>query len=290
MGQYDLFRKIAQSNLTSKEREVNQIKNDIIRDFYSSPSYESVLIDDISRNVQIVTVTNNTTKENFKKMLSLPNEVFTVGQIVTWNSNKFIVTDIDENQQIQTKGTIQLCNNTLKYYKTNVLYNVPCVITDKLSMSTDDNKYFSTMADEMYILVSNNTTTQLIEIDDIFKIGKFNWQVKNINDVVMQGLLKIRVQITTEEPVAIPDSPTPSQDIVINGADSIIKGYSSEYTVTYDSNVIFSIEGDLATIISQSNNSCTIKAGMCLGAIKLWAKNSDNTVTGYKDINIEGYF
>jgi len=74
MGNYDLFRTIAKSNLTTKEREVDQIKYDIYRDFYNSPSYESVLIDGINRDVQIVS-----DKKDNKNILSLPNETFSVG-------------------------------------------------------------------------------------------------------------------------------------------------------------------------------------------------------------------
>ena len=48
MSTYDLFRKMAQSDLTTKDREVYQIKYDIAQEFDDSPSYESVLIDGVS--------------------------------------------------------------------------------------------------------------------------------------------------------------------------------------------------------------------------------------------------
>ena len=70
MGTYDLFRKIAQSSLTEKERDVAQMKNDLLYSFESTPSFYGVTINGVSKKVHLITEKNN------KKMLSKPNESF----------------------------------------------------------------------------------------------------------------------------------------------------------------------------------------------------------------------
>ncbi|MDD3267491.1 MAG: hypothetical protein PHC75_09980, partial [Burkholderiales bacterium] len=116
---------------------LTQIQTDILTDFEDSPSYKTVIINNSTtpQDVQIVTATNQSTKENFKKILSKPNETFEVGDIVVWGSLTFLITDIDEDTQVQTVGKIQLCNNTLKFYSptsltdsTPILNQIPCII------------------------------------------------------------------------------------------------------------------------------------------------------------------
>jgi len=214
MGNYDLFRTIAKSNLTAKEREVDQIKYDIYRDFYNSPSYESVLIDGINRDVQIVS-----DKKDNKNILSLPNETFSVGEIVTWNNNKFLITDVDEDQKVQTNGKITLCNNTISLYKNNILYQIPIVVESGVRLymlGTEDNKYIETPSTTIVVRVSNNEITQLIKRNDVYKIGRQNWKVVDTNDILEPGILILKLEyyagenITeTVEDVVVPNPDKP---------------------------------------------------------------------------------
>lgn len=135
-------------------------------------------------------------------MLSKPNESFIVGDIVTWNSNKFLVTDIDENQQIQTKGTIQLCNNILNLYQTGILYQIPCVVQSNINISqldTEENKFISVPDSTIIVRISNNSTTQGITINQIYNLSGDNYKIVNINKVVENGIIVLGMEYVVEE-------------------------------------------------------------------------------------------
>jgi hypothetical protein len=190
-----LFRKIAHSNITSKQRQVNQIKSDILSDFDDTPSFEQVDINGAFREVHIVT-----DKKDNKVMLSKPDENFCVGDVVSWYSNKFLVVDIDENQQIQTKGTIQLCNNTIKFYDQNhIICEIPCIISKNINLSNEENRYLTTIDNEFYLTLPNNSTTQQIKVNDIYKIGMSNYQISSVpDDISQQGLLIFKVKYSEQ--------------------------------------------------------------------------------------------
>jgi len=203
MGQYDLFRKISQSNLTPKQRTVTQIQNDILSDFEDTPSYQSVTINNSTtpQDVQIVTATNIVSKQNYKKMLSKPLETFNVGDVVVWGSLTYLVTDIDEDKQVQTKGTIQLCNNTLSFYlatdATPILHSIPCVINNRVILNKDENKYLSTVDNQFFMMVSSNSITQQIKPNDIFQIGIYNYEIITVpDDISIPGVLIFKLKFS----------------------------------------------------------------------------------------------
>jgi len=181
---------------------LTQIQNDILTDFEDSPSYELVTINNplTPQKVQIVTITNSS-KENYKKILSKPLETFAVGDIVVWGSLTFLITDIDEDTQVQTKGSIQLCNNTLSFYSTidSILYSIPCIITDKTNINLKDNKYISTIDCDIIAIVSYNMINNLISPNDIFKIGRWNYTVLKPDDISKPGLIIIPMKFVEEE-------------------------------------------------------------------------------------------
>jgi hypothetical protein len=200
MGQYDLFRKIAQSSLSTKERTVNQIKYDIASDFEGSPSYEDVLINNVSKSVHIVT-----DKKDNKIMLSKPDETFVVGDVITWNSNKFLVTDIDENQNIQTKGTIQLCNNTLKFYNKDnetsllwVLNQVPCIVETpfKTNAGLDENRYMSLSVTDYQVILPDNVSTSIISSGTRFILNGRAFKCEGYDNLSSVGIKIIKISIT----------------------------------------------------------------------------------------------
>lgn len=113
MGQYDLFRKIAQSNLTSKERQINEIQRDILNDFDDSPSFETITIASTSYKVRIVEESSLNKNPNKKRILMKPGDSLGVGNTILWNFNNWLVTDLDDDNSVYCVGIIEKCNNTL---------------------------------------------------------------------------------------------------------------------------------------------------------------------------------
>lgn len=135
-------------------------------------------------------------------MLSKPNESFNVGDVVVWGSLTFLVTDIDEDEQIYTKGKIQLCNNTLKFYSPtdSTLYQIPCIIGNKLTLKEENNNYISTVDNQLYLIIRNDSINKEIKAGDIFKIGTYNYKIMSVfDDISVLGLLQFKLEYSEQE-------------------------------------------------------------------------------------------
>ena len=229
-------------------------------DFEDSSSYQTVTINDISREVQIVTITNSS-KENYKKILSKPNETFSVGDVinmVAWNM-KFLVTDIDEDKQVQTKGTIQLCNNTISFYSTtdSTLHSIPCIITDKITLSESENKYLTTVNNQLFMITSSTSITQQIKPNNLFKIGMSDYEVISLpDDISKPGVLVFKLRFSEEVQVL----PTFTVEI-FNGA-TVTTGVGTNVQlncVVKNGSTILS-PTPLLTYTSSNTNICTVSS------------------------------
>jgi len=148
---------------------------------------------------------------------------------VVWDDMTFLINEIDEDQQIQTKGIIQRCTQTLNFYKNNILYEIPIYIeqeTKLYSLGVDSNNYISTPSTAIIAQLSNNTTTQLIERDDIFKIGINSYKVVDINDITRSGLLTLKLEYSEEAQETIP---TTQPTYAITGDEVIRVGSTKTY-------------------------------------------------------------
>ena len=154
-----------------------------------------VNINGVSKEVHIIT-----NKENNKMMLSKPDDTFSVGDVVDWNSMKFLVTDIDENQQIQTKGIIQLCTQNLNFYDQNhILYQIPCIINSNVNLDTDENKFIEVPSTTLILRLPSTEITMQIKRGQIYTLGSQSYVIKDINDIVEPGLLKMEIEYSPEE-------------------------------------------------------------------------------------------
>lgn len=270
---------------TERERHINAVVDSINNNFSHSPSYKEVEINGYTTGVHILE--NN---DDIKNIVMKPNDILSTGSIIEWDNTKWLCTSAEMYSNVYYKGTIKKSIHSLTLHKNGILLEVPIVVESGVrlySQGQKENKYFPTLENELIIYAPNNKNTESIREDNVFRIGKNNYKVMSVQDVLIDGLLVIKVETTTEEPESPPISPTP-QEIVIVGLSSIIKGKTSEYTVNYSEPVIWSIDGDFASIVNYDDNSCIVKASSNLGNVRLWAKYGD--VEGYKDIAIEGYF
>ena len=254
-------------------------------DFEDSPSYQTVTINSVSRKVQIVTATNNSTKENYKKMLSKPLETFAVGDIVVWGSLTFLVTDIDEDQVIQTKGEIQLCNNTLSFYSTttSTLYSIPCIITNKITLNESENKYITTVDNQVYMMVSNTSTTRQINPSEIFKLGIYNYEVVSTpDDISIPGILIFKMKYSEVEATTHTFVTT-----ILNGATaSVQQGSTLQLNVEVTDNgtplsptptITYSSSNILKATVSSSGLVTAIATGSCV--ITATSNGASDTIT-----------
>lgn len=115
---YELGRIISRSNGVNsmKEYQLRDIKHRITRDFRKSIDAEDVKI---NGEPKLVLITRDKGDEQIKRIKSLPDERFDLGDIVNWNGTNYIVYKVDADRRIQTKGRMYECNTTLRWKNRN---------------------------------------------------------------------------------------------------------------------------------------------------------------------------
>jgi len=130
---------------------------------------------------------------------------FEAGGLVFYqNSNWLMISEIQNNNEQDSsiyRVRIRKCNNTLTLNISGILYTVPCIVTDKITLNIDSTTYISTLDNEIYTLVANDAINSNIKVNDIYTIGNLNYQVQNIDDISKSGLLYIKMDFTAEEQV-----------------------------------------------------------------------------------------
>lgn len=178
---------------------INNMKNLISTEFINSTSYKQVEINDVDRNVRIVEENSLIKNPNRKRLICYPDETISVGEIVIWNSENWICVNNDTTSEINDIGIIEKSNNTLSFYNSHILYTIPCIISamgNSLGLNTDETKYISDLSTDIFVKVPNDSTSLLIEINQSFQIGKYNYEVENISDIIEPGLLILKMKFS----------------------------------------------------------------------------------------------
>lgn len=113
----DYFRNINNcKNTTSKqETDLYEIKRNIIIGFEDTVDFHVITVNGISQGLIIVHKSGEPYQKSIK---SRPDETFKLGDLIVWDGNNWLVTDVDSDNQIYTKGTIEQCNYNLKFQST----------------------------------------------------------------------------------------------------------------------------------------------------------------------------
>lgn len=207
MSIWDLYeRKLKISGNTTRDRQINSFKNSITNDFQNSPSYFDIYLNDNTEATGVQIVDNssvlNEKNDDIKMMIMQPNDSLSVGDLITWNSQKWLVTAVEKVGNIYFTGQIIECNNTLTFYKNGILLEVPCVVSgvgNSLGFNTDETKFVSDLSDFVLVRVPNNEISQLIQINDIFPLGRRNFKVTNDSDIIESGLLIFKMKVVAQE-------------------------------------------------------------------------------------------
>jgi len=193
---------IDNSDYSSKEEIVSDVKENFdIRRYYSAEG-KSVTIDTTTTQVIIQSHSNPLNEGKYDKKIHMPIEtIVNTGSIVEWEGNKWIIiSNIDNLQAYKTASMIK-SNNTLQFYSsTSTLHSIPCIISKGL-ISLDEQKIISTLDSEIAVQISNTSITRQIEMNYVFKIGMRSWQVTNIDDITVSGLLILRMVYSETEPL-----------------------------------------------------------------------------------------
>ncbi len=133
MSVWDMYEdRINASGKTNRERLLNQTKDNISRKIKDSLSYHYVSIDGVSQGI---TITDDSNDLSIKKICALPDEGLLHGGMVEYANSHWIITEVDANDEVYSKGKMQRCNYLLKW-----LDDTGSII-EKWSIVEDGTKY-----------------------------------------------------------------------------------------------------------------------------------------------------
>lgn len=197
---YQLGRIISRSNgvNTMKEYQIRDIKDRITRDFRKSIDAEDVTI---NGEPHLVLITRDKGDEQIKKIKSLPDDRFDLGDIVTWNGVNYIIYKMDADRRIQSKGRMYECNIKMRWKNSNG------EIIERVGKAEDATKYgegtegsFRLRIGEfqLKVLLRLDEETILIKRDDRFMIDADDFYDVMLDNDIMPNVYKVsRRNVTT---------------------------------------------------------------------------------------------
>lgn len=187
-------------------QSVDKIENDAIEIFNLHLNGDEGVYGHIDELAQRFVVQKHVSEQNKYigkvQIMCLSNINLHTGSLVNDNISNYIVTSLVNDNKYFKNAELEICTNTLNFYdKTSVLndiISVPCVVSSTTisSASLDDQTYFSNLQGKIVVQIPNNTSTSTIYEGQRFILGKYVYEVANIDDITSIGLLKINMQIT----------------------------------------------------------------------------------------------
>lgn len=222
--------------------------------------------------------------DNYQKIIfRTPDYEVKVGDIFEFDGAKWICTDVTYTT-VSKSCTVTKSHYDLNVYKNGILYKLPYVIENSSNLSdlsVSENRYLVVPDGVLYIKVPNNSISQLINRDDIYKLSDVdNYKVIDINRVKQPGLLIIELQWTAEE------QHLPNYSINILNGDNIQVNVSDSLQIqceVLDGDIVLSPTPPLVfsssdeTIATIDNNGVVSILGMGIVTFTVSLKSDINT-------------
>jgi hypothetical protein len=137
--------------------------------------------------------------DDFRKVIFKDNNITTlIGDSYQFNNSYWICVDAGTIETPTNSCIIQLCTNSLIYYQNNNPQQIPCIISSSATLDTDENKYIQTPSTTIIMRLPNTEVTRQIKRGEIYQIGLQSYVIKDINDIVEPGLLRMEIEFSSE--------------------------------------------------------------------------------------------
>ena len=182
-----------------RESQINLIKEAIVDNFEDSLSYRSAYVNNSDNPIEIQVINNK--NSYIKTILMYPEYSINVGDILEFDNLKWICVEVDKTNPVQEIGIVNQAKHILNLNQSHISYNIPCIVEEAYQLGDTDNKYLTEPSTNIIVRIPNNEITQKIKRADIYKIGKQNYRVVDINDIVQDGILVLKMEFALEEQV-----------------------------------------------------------------------------------------
>ena len=110
-------------------------------------SYHQLIVDGVPRNMSVI----NSDNLNMKTLCTIPGETLPYGGVVEWMNQHWLITELDANNEVYTRGIMQQCNYQLCWIADDKsIQKRWCVVEDGTKYLTGeygDNEYIITRGD-----------------------------------------------------------------------------------------------------------------------------------------------
>lgn len=129
MGIWDAYQaRLNVNGETKRERLLAHTQDNISRKITDSLSCHDVLINGVK---QTITITNKRDDPNLKNICALPGESLVHGGIVDFANSKWLIIEVDANDEVYSTGQMRRCNYLLKWLNTTgSIIEKWCVVED----------------------------------------------------------------------------------------------------------------------------------------------------------------
>ena len=153
---------------TQRDRIINEFQTTKENKAISNPSYKTVTIEGVSKQVLI-----NSKTDKSKFSMSPIDSSYTVqlGAKVVWNNTTFLVTELSADHDVFVDSTIQQCNYILPFQNgTSDIIQEPCIVeTIQKTDDVDENKILTLPNNIKTVKIQyNENTKKLCEDKRIF--------------------------------------------------------------------------------------------------------------------------
>lgn len=148
---------------TIKDIKIAEAKRNFAREFNNSINVvHDALINQIKQDLIIIP----TEKDNICLLKAKPNESFKIGDVITYNNAKWLITSLFKDVEIARRGVMQKCNLNLKYQNnSSVVLEQPCIISDSYSEVASSGKVVSIPIGKTSLILPYNQNTKIIHKD-----------------------------------------------------------------------------------------------------------------------------
>jgi len=267
-----------------KETNENASKSAFTDVFDDISGNETIYIDGVATKVILISGKDST----HQIVQFLPSTTISIGEIVTINTQYWLVTDFVSNP-ISPKASIELCNDTLYWQDSNgVVQYSHCVATRSLltKMDIKESQYnISLLEGEMNCFVPNDALNETIRVDQRFYLGNYIYYVGGIDDISNIGIIRFSMKTTT---IKENDNPTLRICDYISGTYSVVINNGSTSTFGIDQDIQLEVDvffGDTlitSPVITYTNANDEVATVSTTGLVStIGSGTTIVTVTGY---------
>jgi hypothetical protein len=189
--------RLNQSGSNQKDRLVTNTQRVITDKFSNSPSVETVTINGVSQEVRITDENSLFKNPNKKRLLCKPDENINPGDLVVWDSENWLCTDVDD-LEVYIRGIIEKCNNYLKYLdSTGDVVSISCIVTDRILMDAKENDYYILPDNKIWVIVDSNSDSTPIEVFQRFLLSGTAYKIEGVDNLTKPGLIVFKMCLDT---------------------------------------------------------------------------------------------